>query len=45
MKQIISKINLMSCFTSFNVISDKIQDESSMKSKTIKKIINSSIKR
>jgi len=41
MKEIIQKVNLMSALTSMDSLSDKILDNSSMKNKEIKKMIES----
>lgn len=41
MKEVIQKVNLMSALTGMDALSDKILDNSSMKNKEIKKMIES----
>ena len=41
MKEVIQKVNMMSALTSMGTLSDKILDNSSMKNKEIKKMIES----
>jgi len=45
MKNVTQKVNLMSSLTGISLISEKILDNSSMKNKEIKKIIDSNSKK